>query len=103
MLAVVVAPRGFTTARMSEASIVPRASPREIALTACLGRVLGAEPQVRCRWFDSHSYSYSFVSHAPSKLGGRLSSHPAFQHHQVLPVRERDTLFRCGRPYWISI
>src|SRR2546421_11393246 len=65
MLAVVVAPRGFTTAQMSEASIVPRASHRRIAPAACLGRVLGAEPQVRCRVFGSHSYSYNFVSHPP--------------------------------------
>src|SRR5438874_4976545 len=27
----------------------------------------------------------------------------AFQHHQGMPVRERDTLFLCGCPYWISI
>lgn len=49
MLAVVVAPHGFTTARVSEASIVPRASHRRITPAACPGRVLGAEPQVRCR------------------------------------------------------
>src|SRR5271157_2608296 len=64
MLAVVVSPHRFTTALASEASIVPRASHREITLAACLGRVLGAEPQVRCRIFGSHSYSYNFVSHA---------------------------------------
>src|SRR5712692_2354773 len=49
MLAVVVSPHGFTTALLSEASIVLRASHREITLAACLSRVLGAEPQVRCR------------------------------------------------------
>jgi hypothetical protein len=65
MLAVAVSPHGFTTALASEASIVPRASHREITLAACLGRVLGAEPQVGCRVFGSHSYSYSFVSHSP--------------------------------------
>ena|SRR6266700_5789860 len=65
MLAVIVSPRGFTTALVSEASIVPRASHHEITLVACLGRVLGAEPQVGCRLIDSHSYSYSFVSHPP--------------------------------------
>src|SRR5713226_4631599 len=65
MLAVAVSPHGFTTALASEASIVPRASHREITLAACLGRVLGAEPQVGCCWFNSHSYSYSFVSHPP--------------------------------------
>src|SRR6266700_273477 len=69
MLAVVVSPRGFTTALVSEASIVPRASHHEITLVACLGRVLGAEPQVGCRLIDSHSYSYSFVSHPSSRTG----------------------------------
>src|SRR5437868_6210283 len=49
MLAVIVFPHGFTTALASEAFIVPRASHRRITPTACLGRVLGAEPQVRCR------------------------------------------------------
>src|SRR6266496_909159 len=49
MLAVAVSPHGFTTALLSEASIVLRASHREITLAACLSRVLGAEPQVRCR------------------------------------------------------
>ena len=49
MLAVIVFPHGFTTALASEAYIVPRASHRRITPTACLGRVLGAEPQVRCR------------------------------------------------------
>ena len=65
MLAVAVSPHGFTAALASEASIVPRASHREITLAACLGRVLGAEPQVGCCWSNSHSYSYSFVSHPP--------------------------------------
>ncbi len=60
-----MSPHGFTTALASEASIVPRASHREITPAACLGRVLGAEPQVRCRVFGSHSYSYNFVSHVP--------------------------------------
>src|SRR5260370_18045957 len=69
MLAVAVSPHGFTTALASEASIVPRASHREITLAACLGRVLGAEPQVGCCWFNSHSYSYSLVSHAPLRTG----------------------------------
>jgi len=69
MLAVAVSPHGFTTALASEASIVPRASHREITLAACLGRVLGAEPQVGCCWFNSHSYSYSLVSHAPPRTG----------------------------------
>src|SRR5947207_15700939 len=50
MLAVVVSPHGFTTALLSEASIVLRASHREITFAACLSRVLGAEPQVRCRF-----------------------------------------------------
>src|SRR6184192_3275587 len=49
MLAVVVSPHRFTTALTSEASIVPGASYRRITPTACPGRVLGAEPQVRCR------------------------------------------------------
>ncbi len=69
MLAVAVSPHGFTTALASEASIVPRASHREITLAACLGRVLGAEPQVGCCWFNSHSYSYSLVSHTPLRTG----------------------------------
>src|SRR5229473_1638746 len=69
MLAVAVSPHGFTTALASEASIVPRASHREITLAACLGRVLGAEPQVGCCWSNSHSYSYSFVSHPPLRTG----------------------------------
>ena len=34
----------------------------------------------------------------PSKRSVRLSPHYAFQHHQVLPVRERDSLFLGGRP-----
>src|SRR5256885_13075006 len=49
MLAVIVSPHGFTTALASEASIVPGASHRRITPAACHGRVLGAEPQVRCR------------------------------------------------------
>ena len=49
MLAVVVSPHRFTTTLTSEASIVPGASYRRITPTACPGRVLGAEPQVRCR------------------------------------------------------
>src|SRR3989442_4346102 len=69
MLVVVVAPHGFTTACASEASIVPRASHRRITPAACLGRVLGAEPQVRSCSFRSHSYSYSFVSRPPSRTG----------------------------------
>src|SRR6266487_3711714 len=47
MLAVIVSPHGFTTALMSEASIVPGASHRRITPTACPGRVLGAASQVR--------------------------------------------------------
>src|SRR5271157_6018501 len=88
MLAVVMSPHGFTTALASEASIVPRASYRQITLAACLGRVLGAEPQVSCHWFDSHSSSYSFVSHPPSQTGLdpfdviRLSS-PCFRNDAV--------------------
>src|SRR6266487_4855193 len=101
MLAVVVAPRGFTTARMSEASIVPRASPREIALTACLGRVLGAEPQVRCRWFDSHSYSYSFVSHPLSQT--ERAPFNALGFPGSFPSLMADNRMSCGQMHYAHL
>src|SRR6266568_790978 len=109
MLAVVVSPHGFTTALASEASIVPRAPHREITPAACLGRVLGAEPQVRCRVFGSHSYSYNFVSHAPLRTGRAPFSasgspgpqfifpglsHPPVQ-HRYLPSEQPCTPFPC--------
>src|SRR5258708_7044852 len=89
MLAVVVAPHGFTTAFASEASIVPRASHRQITPTACPGRILRAEPQVRYPLILTASHAASCRT-PPSKPGVQISLHRAFQHHQGGPVRERD-------------
>lgn len=86
MLAVIVSSHDFTTARMSEASIVPRASHRQITPTACPGRVLGAASQVRSCLFNSHSSSYSLVSHAPSQtVQASFPAHsfPEETHHRI--------------------
>src|SRR5260370_6663223 len=80
MLAVVVSPHGFTTALASEASIVPRASHREITLAACLGRVLGAEPQVRCRCMRLPQLFIQLrVALPPPNRTCAFPSHPALQ------------------------
>src|SRR5271157_163807 len=103
MLAVVVSPHRFTTALASEASVVPRASHREITLAACLGRVLGAEPQVRCRIFGSHSYSYNFVSHPfpqTARAGFPACSFPVSPFDNVHGL---DVCRVTGCPYWIVI
>src|SRR5260221_14385110 len=78
MLAVVVAPHGFTTAFASEASIVPRASHRQITPTACPGRILRAEPQVRYPLILTASHAASCRTPLP-KPAGPLSWQRAFQ------------------------
>jgi len=100
MLAVVVAPHGFTTARVSEASIVPRASHRRITPAACLGRVLGAEPQVRCRCLrlsqlliqlrvapPSPNRAWPFPRHTALRWRPCVSS--AIAHHVRFPLQGR--------------
>jgi hypothetical protein len=101
MLAVVVAPHGFTTAFASQASILPRASHRQITPTACPGRILRAEPQVRYPLILTASHAASCHT-PPSKLHVQLSLHAAFQHQRSDSVRERDTFRLRGRPAWRS-
>src|SRR2546430_2419424 len=80
MLAVIVFPHGFTTALASEAFIVPRASHRRITPTACLGRVLGAEPQVRCRYLRLPQLVRQLRVAPPfPNRTGPFRCHPAFQ------------------------
>src|SRR5437588_6589882 len=80
MLAVIVFPHGFTTALASEAFIVPRASHRRITPTACPGRVLGAEPQVRCRCLRLPQLVRQLRVAPPfPNRAGELSPHSALQ------------------------
>src|SRR5712691_8076663 len=105
MLAVAVSPHGFTTALASEASIVPRASHREITLAACLGRVLGAEPQVRCRCMRlPQLFIQLHVARPPPNRAcifqcTRLSSIVVFAFCKALTSASLITCRLNGRPY----